>query len=121
MEQNPFDELELDPRLSPDELTEALKRRAERLEGAEKQRVQDLWRTLTINDRDRVRWAFFAHPRPAHADPRSIDALRERIPPLISRMKPPPIEPTVEDALVFRAVRSDGSSAGPMPPSLFEE
>ena len=120
MDSNPFDELELDPRLGPDELTEALKRRAERLEGAQKQRLQDLWRVLTINERDRLRWAFFAHPRPPHADPRSIDALRERVPPVISRLEPPPLEPTVEDALLFKAIGADERSPGLRPPSLFD-
>lgn len=115
---NPFDELELDPRLNPDELTEALKRRAERAEGPARQRIQELWRTLTVNERDRVRWAFFAHPRPSDADPRSIDALREKVPPLIVRGKYEPPHPLVEDALVFDGSRPD-EEREMLPSSLF--
>lgn len=119
---NPFDELELDPRLSPDELTEALRRRAERAEGAERQRIQELWRILTINERDRVRWAFFAHPRASDSDTRSIDALRERIPPVIARGKPDPVEPRVEDALVFRIASDEPNDIDILrPPSLFAD
>lgn len=116
---NPFDELDLDPRLSPDELTDALRRRAEKAEGADRARIQELWRVLTLNERDRVRWAFFAHPRSTNDHARSIDALREKVPPVISREKFEPIEPRVEDALVFSA---DEDLPGPPldPPSLFD-
>jgi hypothetical protein len=120
MSDNPFDELELDPRLDPDELTAALRRRAERAAPEERQRIQELWRTLTLNERDRVRWAFFAHPRPSEADPGSIEALREKVPPAVLRTPHVPIEPTVEDALVFRPPELELGASRLEPPSLFD-
>ena len=119
-QQNPFDELDLDPSLGPDELTDALRRRAERADGPERARIQELWRILTLNERDRVRWAFFAHPRAADDDARSIEALREKIPPVVSRRKFEPIEPLAEDALVF-TTQDDLPGEVLDPPSLFDE
>lgn len=121
MSDNPFDELELDPRLDPDELTEALRRRAERAAPDERQRIQELWRELTLNERDRVRWAFFAHPRPSEADPGSIEALREKVPPVILRTPAVQLTPTVADALVFRAPELDLGASELGPPSLFDD
>lgn len=116
---NPFDELELDPRLDPDELTAALRRRAERAGPDDRQRLQELWRRLTVNERDRVRWAFFAHPRPSEADPGSIEFLREKVPPAVLRTPHVPLVPTVADALVFGA--PDLDLPGELsPPSLFD-
>lgn len=117
--QNPFEELELDPRLAPDELTEALRRRAEKADGPQRARIQELWRVLTLNERDRVKWAFFAHPRAAEGDVHSIEALREKIPPVISRKKFAPIDPLVEDALVFDTTSNTVDVL--RPPSLFDE
>ncbi len=115
---NPFDELELDPRLTPAELTAALKRRAERATGEEKERLQALWRELTVNDRDRVRWAFFAHPRPREASPDSIETLREKVPRYLSRARPAPLVPTLADAAVFEG--GDHVDA-PRPPSILDD
>jgi hypothetical protein len=118
---NPFDDLELDPRLDPDQLTDALRRRAERADPEERQRIRELWRRLTVNERDRVRWAFFAHPRPSEADPRSIETLREKVPPVVLRGKPVPIVPTVADALTFTPPDLEVSPGRVPPPSLFED
>ena len=96
---NPYDELELDPRLSPKELTDVLRRRAERARPEDRHRLQELWRTLTVNEADRLRWAFWAHPRPHEADPKSIDVLRESLPPVIIRSKSKPLDVTVADIL----------------------
>ncbi len=115
--QNPFEELSLDPRLDPEQLTEVLRRRAEKAEGPERARIQELWRLLTLNERDRVRWAFFAHPRASDDDVRSIDALREKIPPVITRKRQAAIEPVVADALVFADTAASGDAL--RPPSLF--
>ena len=115
---NPFDELELDPRLDPEALTEALRRRAEKAAPEDRQRIQELWRTLTVNERERVRWAFWAHPRPSDSDPRSIEALREKVPPFISRQKIPAPEPKVADAIVFEP--SEPGAHELKPPTLFE-
>jgi hypothetical protein len=60
---NPFDLLGLDPRLNPRQLTEALRQRAERALPEERQRLQGLWRQLTLKESDRLRWALLAHPR----------------------------------------------------------
>lgn len=113
---NPFDELELDPRLSPHELTEALRRRAERAEGAERARIQELWRTLTLNESDRIRWAFFAHPRAEDGAPGSIATLRGKIPAVISRKTPDAIEPLVGDVADFGEIAIDVATLRPRHP-----
>jgi len=118
---NPFDELELDPRLSPEELTDVLRRRAERASGPRRARIQELWRQLTVRESDRIRWAFLAHPRPAHADPNSIEALRDQIPPVIARDEPPPLTATLADAIVFPASPDAAPDAPFIPHSLYEE
>lgn len=115
---NPFEELDLDPRLGPDALTETLRRRAEKAEGATRQRIQELWRVLTLNERDRVRWAFFAHPR--DQDGRSIEALRERVPPVIVRRKAPPLAPRGEDVVVFEQRELD-APAVLRPRAIFDD
>jgi hypothetical protein len=99
-EQNPFDQLGLDPTMSPEELTEQLRRLAERLPPEERRQLRSLWRKLTLKDADRVEWAFWAHPRGKETGAEPLDKLRERVPPLVDRREPPPLEPTVADALL---------------------
>lgn len=98
--ENPFDELGLDPRHSPRQLTELLKLRAERARPEERARLQSLWRQLTLRERDRIRWALLAHPRASREDQERVEAIAQRIPPFISRSSPPPIMPTLRDLLV---------------------
>lgn len=120
-DRNPFDELELDPRLDPDDLTAVLRRRAERASPEERQRIQKLWRELTVNERDRVRWAFFAHPRPSESDPGSIEALREKVPPVILRTQRVDLQPMVADALVFQRPDLELGGTDLSPPSLLDD
>ena len=110
---NPFDELELDPRLTPKQITERLRIRAERASADEKQRIQTLWRTLTLKETERVRWALFAHPRPASASADAIDALRDKIPPAIIRGLEAELQHTWIDELV------PGKRPDPEPPDLW--
>lgn len=97
---NPFELLGLNPRLNPQQLTQALQRRAERAKPEERKRLQGLWRALTLKDTERVRWAFLTHP---HVDAESSqrDALMRAVPPHISRFKPQPLVARVVDALVL--------------------
>ena len=99
-EENPFDKLGVDPTMSPNELTERLRRLAQRLPPDERDELRALWRKLTLKDSDRVQWAFFAHPRGDEAPAEPIDELRQRVPPLADRREPPPIEATVSDTLL---------------------
>ncbi len=100
MDDNPFDLLQLDPRHTPRELTEMLRRRAERAMPEERAELQGLWRKLTLKERDRLRWALLAHPRTSRSETQHIAALQEKIPPFISRYKPPALVPTLRDLLV---------------------
>lgn len=100
MEENPFDVLQLDPRHTPRELTEMLRRRAERAKPEQRAELQGLWRQLTLKERDRLRWALLAHPRKSRTETQQIEALQERIPRFISRYKPPAMVPTLRDLLV---------------------
>ncbi len=98
--QNPFDQLGVDPTMSPEELTERLRRLAQRLPPDERDQIRALWRELTLKDSDRIEWAFFAHPRGEGTSAEPIDELRQHVPPLVDRRDPPPLEATVSDALL---------------------
>lgn len=97
---NPFDELELDPRTTPQQLTDILRLRAERADDDEKQRIQSQWRALTLKESDRVKWAIFAHPRPATANADAIESLRETVPPYVVRDEKIELETDWTDELV---------------------
>lgn len=97
---NPFDALEVDPRLTPKELTDELRVRVERADEETKQKIQTYWRMLTLKEEDRVRWAIFAHPRPKTAAAQSIDDLRNSIPPAVVRHADVNIECELSDYLV---------------------
>lgn len=98
--ENPFDRLGLDPTMSPEELTERLRRMAERLPPEQRKELRGLWRKLTLKDAERVHWAFFAHPRDGATGTEPIDELRQRLPPLVDRREPPALEATVADTLL---------------------
>jgi hypothetical protein len=98
--QNPFDRLGVDPTLSPEELTERLRRLAERLPPEERKEIRALWRKLTLKDSERVKWAFFAHPRSDETSAEPVDELQRRVPPLVDRRDPPAMQASVADALL---------------------
>lgn len=98
---NPFDLLGLDPRLNPRQLTEALRQRAERALPEERQRLQGLWRQLTLKESDRLRWALLAHPRTRSAQGEQLDALARKIPPFLSRAKLPPLHVAAADLIIL--------------------
>ena len=113
---NPFEELDLDPAMSPEELTEKLRRRVERVSEDERPRLQKAWRALTLKDSDRVRLALLTHPRPNPGrDP--LTSLREAVPPVISRATPAPLTPTVADA----AIDEWETAHTPAPPNPWRE
>ncbi|MBA2663502.1 MAG: hypothetical protein H0U74_14535 [Bradymonadaceae bacterium] len=117
--ENPFDELGLDPRLGPRELTRILQQRAERASGEERTHLQEMWRELTTRESERIRWALLAHPNASNLASDSIDALRQRVPPFVHRQSLPELVVTIEDALVLP--RSDRASTTPLaPPDAFE-
>jgi hypothetical protein len=98
--QNPFDRLGVDPTLSPEDLTERLRRLAERLPPEERKEIRALWRQLTLKDSERIKWAFFAHPRGDQSPAEPLDELKSRVPPLVDRRDPPTLEASVSDALL---------------------
>lgn len=103
LDDNPFDLLQLDPRHTPRELTEMLRRRAERASPSERAELQRLWRQLTLKESDRIRWALLAHPRNSRAETRHIQALQDKIPPFISRYKLPALTVTLQDLVTTPA------------------
>lgn len=116
---NPFDELGLDPTSSPEGITEVLRRRAERASPDERERIKSLWRKLTINDDERVRLALRAHPSDPDIGARSTEELADQVPPRLARLDPPSITATVEDVLLAE----DDQEQPPEecgPPSAFE-
>lgn len=100
MDENPFDQLGLDPRMTPRELTEELRQRAERALPEERALLQGLWRKLTLKESERIRWALLAHPRTSRAS-REVDALREKIPPYPARLKLDALVPSAADAILL--------------------
>lgn len=121
-EDNPFDVLGLDPRMNARQLTEALRQRAERAMPEERQRLQGLWRQLTLKETDRIRWALLAHPR-THSAQRAggaasgqgqIEALAAKVPPFVSRAKLEPLEVAAQELIVLPAL--DDPRALPVKP-----
>lgn len=105
-EDNPFDELGIDPSANAREITDALRKRAQKAAPEERERIKKLWRRLTLNDDERVRLALRAHPQDPDIGQRSIDELARRVPPVRERIDPPPITATIEDALLDESSES---------------
>ena len=123
-DENPFDELGLDPKLSARALTEALRRRAERAPPEQRAALQRLWRRLTLKERDRARWALLAHPRASRAQVQEIETLREKIPPFVSRFKGAPLKPGVRDLLVApppNALSDESNPTTPLKPPFYQD
>ena len=99
MSENPFDDLEIDPRLSGKELTRRIRKIIERAPDADRARIQANWQRLTMHDDERVRFALLAHPRPQTADSRGIATLAEAIPPAVLPLSHEPIALTRADVV----------------------
>jgi hypothetical protein len=118
-ETNPFDELGIAPTDSAEELTAALRERAERAHPDDRERIKTLWRKLTLNDDERVRLALRARPKDDRVGSRSADELAERVPPSAGRLDPPKMTATIEDVLLDDAASEDPpDECGP--PAAFE-
>jgi hypothetical protein len=118
-DENPFDELDIDPTASPERITELLRERAERASPEQRERIKSLWRKLTINADERVRLALRAHPVDEDMGSRSTDELAEVVPPRLGRLEPPELHATVEDVLLDDAEdNAPPDKCGP--PSAFE-
>lgn len=61
----PFWRLALDPWMTPEAITEAMRELAEDAEPEERRRLQGLWRELTLHPEERLELAFFSHAHPA--------------------------------------------------------
>lgn len=110
---NPYELLDLDPTSSVEELTEELRRRVERANPEERQRIQRAWRQLTMKDEERIRIGFLTHPRvDSGLDP--ISKLRDAVPPYISRRRPDRLIATVADAIA--GPEQPGSAPSPPNP-----
>ncbi len=64
-----FDALDLDPWSTPEEITEALRERAEAADPEERLRLQAAWRELTLHPGPRLDAALLSHPRRRAAAP----------------------------------------------------
>ncbi|MEZ4460124.1 MAG: hypothetical protein R3E66_10415 [bacterium] len=109
MTENPFDALEIDPKLSGKELTRRIRKIIERAPDGERAKIQAHWQRLTMHDDERVRFALLAHPRPQTADSRGIATLAEAIPPATSPLSREPVVLTRVDVIARerRVVRLD--------------
>lgn len=115
---NPFDQLGVDPRRTPRELTELLRQRAERAQPEERKRLQNLWRQLTLKEADRLRWALLAHPRSGGDHVRELDELRRKLPPFLMRGTLPELEVHTADLLATPSAASDRLPISP--PSMLD-
>ncbi|MGM0557421.1 MAG: hypothetical protein ACQEVA_13645 [Myxococcota bacterium] len=106
-EDNPFDELGIEPTASPERITAVLRERAQRASPAERERIKTLWRKLTINADERVRLALRAHPGDEDVGSRSTGELADLVPPRLGRLEPPVINATIEDVLLDDADEDD--------------
>lgn len=61
-DENPFDRYELDPRASPEAITERFRELVEDAPERERDALRAAWDALTLHPESRVRAAFFAHP-----------------------------------------------------------
>lgn len=86
MDENPFDDLEIDPRLSGRELTRRIRKIIDRAPSTERATIQAHWQRLTLHDDDRVRFALLAHPRPDSANSSALETLRDAVPPPASKL-----------------------------------
>ena len=60
---NPYEALDLPSSMAPRELTAVLRERVEGLPPVERAEVRGAWEALTVNDRQRARYALFARMR----------------------------------------------------------
>jgi hypothetical protein len=72
---NPYRALCLDPWSQPDRLTDVLREMAEEADPEQRRCLQGMWRRLTLNKRDQLDMALFAHPSPARNLPRDLAKL----------------------------------------------
>lgn len=61
-DENPFDRYDLDPRASPEAITERFRELVEGAPEHERDALRAAWDALTLHPEGRVRAAFFAHP-----------------------------------------------------------
>lgn len=78
--ENPFDDLEIDPKLSGRELTKRIRKIIEKTPAESKPEVQANWEKLTLREDQRVHYALTAHPRPDSANASGIKTLRTNLP-----------------------------------------
>ena len=82
--ENPFDRLGLSPFATVDEITAALRERAEDASDEEKKILREMWEELTMHPRSRVRAAILTFPprlaRESRRPPRLSAELRPRPP-----------------------------------------
>lgn len=97
MNDNPFDVLGLSPQLDTRSITTVLQRRAETATGDEREALQKAWRALTMKEKERVRHAFFAHPKASDDDHMSTRELRERAAAPLVRLRNRDLVTTPED------------------------
>ncbi|GEM_PF-6282518 len=114
---NPFDELEIDPRLDARSLTEKLRQKAEVAPPEERERIQSIWQKLTLNKSDRIKWAILAHPRPASARAGEIEKLKQSLPPILVRF--PEITLVARDSDIF--LMPSYAHEKQRPPHIFSE
>ncbi len=120
---NPFADLRLDPRSSPEEITAVMRELAEDAPDAQRRTLQGQWRKLTLHPDDRLKAAFFAHTNPSRnlIDTLDRDTLtRLRLTPRRikhSEALDPAAAPELADLVLLPPLRAEQSADGTERPS----
>ncbi len=99
--ENPFDDLEIDPRLNGRELTKRIRKIIEKAPVQARADIQANWEKLTLREDERVHYALTAHPRPESASASAIRILRSNIPLPTSRLQTDAATLTRADVIVW--------------------
>ena len=120
-EENPFEKWGLSPNATKRQLTEEMRHRTRNLSGQERQQLQQDWRELMSDPVARARWTLLTPPRHSDVDD-PWDALEAMIQDMESDFSPPPLAPTLEDALVLPILADEDLFASPpFLPSLLQD
>lgn len=99
--ENPFDDLEIDPRLSGRELTKRIRKIIEKAPADQRAEIQAHWEKLTLREDQRIHHALLAHPRPDSASAREVSALRSNVPLPSSKLQNTAVTLTRADIIVW--------------------
>lgn len=120
MKANPFDEFDISPGASLEEITAAFRERAEDASEEEKRRLRAAWEALTLHPRGRLVSALLTFPERATLTRRpTVPGIRAGAPSEV--MTPPPLPIPSLAHLVPRPARGPSSIPRPLDDPFFVE